>query len=182
MEGPSAQWWVYKICIEGLEQEERLLILGPDGAAGLQAALQGNSDIQDSHANWHHPAELSDTLDKLQTLLEESQEARWSARQQQLINRREDIRRLLDREEKRLGESLIVAQRKLRSARTAGQSSSSQGAVTRAERLLDELRTQRPARVEEAHREVDVRLQELGRLRYVEVRPVPIFSLVRGST
>lgn len=176
--GPPGEWQVYLVQLRGIECEERLLILGPEGLDGLQRALEHSSEavVWDRQLPPHEA--LQENLEHLEKELENQQDAQVRRLMKQTRARHEDLIKLLESEQLRLQAALNQAERKFRCAKNPAATSTAQGQVTRLKNELEHLMHTREQQIKESRQEASQREQKLAESRYVETEARRLFAVV----
>ena len=177
--GASALWEVYRLSVYGVEQEELLVVLGPEGEAGLRQALQEAPLIKPSEA----VPQLAEQLDRLRRSIQEEAESRQQPQLNRLLRqlaaRKEDVRKSLDEEEKALRLALSKSERARLQSRTPEESRSNQARHRAAETKLRKFLETRVDQEREILDKIVEREQEIHCQRYVTVEALPLLCIHR---
>ncbi|MEW6281154.1 MAG: helicase-related protein, partial [Candidatus Eremiobacterota bacterium] len=177
----SGRWCAYRVVLTGLEVEERILVLGPEGRAGLEAALAQATDARAEGTAWEDPSDLPEVLERMREDAERAQEPRLHRLLDQLRAREQDTRRYLDQRQAELQARLAEAERKERFAKDSEQARHAQATVSRLRRELDELRAGREDRLFEVTQALSDRRFELYQQGSVQAEAVRLFAVEAGS-
>lgn len=176
MLGEPALWEVYRVSLRGLEEEERLLVLG---GPGLKEALVSGT-VNEAPEGEAHP-ELPSALRRLEQEAEREQEGRIERLLGALAGRRNDARRFLDARERDLEKALGEAEKKRRNATTTEAARGATQSVRRLGRELQTLRNEREDRLWQVARELEQEERRIRANRFVKATAVRILRLERGG-
>ncbi len=183
--GPvEGRWCVYRVTLTGLEVEDRLLVLGPGGRAGLEEALAQAISTRAAGSGWEDPSELPDRLEEVREDADRIQEPRLQRQLSQLASREKDVRRFLDDRQRELEGKLSEAERKERFARDTDEKRQAQTNATRLRNELEELRSGRDSKlweVTQSVQELRMDLMQRGFVRAEETRLFCVESVTRGD-
>jgi len=173
---PSAVWEVYRLDVQGIENEELLVVAGPPG---LQEALNSATSLYPAQ----YSLSLAKELDQMRRLAQEEAEARQKPQLERLLRqlaaRKEDVRKGLDEEEKSLRQALARTEKARLAARTPEQSRSAVAQHRAADFKLKKFLETRAARQQESLEKIEEREQEIHRQRYVTVEALPLLCIHR---
>ena len=179
MKGPAAFWEVYRLTVQGIEQEELVVVAGPGGEAGLRQALQAAGSVQSAELSLCLGRELEVLRQAAQEEAENRQRPQLERLLRQLAGRKEDVRKSLDEEEKSLRQALGKAEKARLQARTPEESRSSVGKHRAADDKLKKFLETRAVRQQESLDKILEREQEVHRQRYVTVEALPLLCIHR---
>ena len=178
---PADHWSVYLVDVHGLEDEQRLLVVGTTNPDGLGEALSKTPYVSPDIDPPRDEHRLSLALADLREEIERDQASRLDLSLRQLGSRKDDFRRVLEYREEKLRSSLVDADERRRRARSPEESRKAFSIHERLKRELDSLMRDRDSQLREASRRIARRQQLLGARRYVEVTPRLLFGLRRGQ-
>jgi len=179
MHGSPADWFVYRLTIEGNEVEQRLLVLGPGGREGLEEALATSVSVDPVGENAPDPPELATALDRIRSEAEREQEPRVERILQQLTARKEDERRFLDQRQRELENAVEQAQRQMEGARRDEERRQTVASYRRARGTLEAFKGERENRLWKASRALDARESKVFDQRYVSVHAERLYRVER---
>ncbi|GMU52140.1 MAG: DNA helicase [Candidatus Xenobia bacterium] len=175
-EGDQALWEVYKVTLSGLEEEERLLVLG---GPGLEEALASGQLERVEEVAEQHP-ELAAALRELEQAVEKEQEGRIERLLAALSGRRQDARMFLDAKERELQKALTEAEKRRRNATSTEVARAAAQASRKLSRELLDLHNQREERLWQIARELEQEERRIRGCRFVRASAERLFRLEQG--
>ncbi|MCA9796530.1 MAG: hypothetical protein KC910_32200, partial [Candidatus Eremiobacteraeota bacterium] len=176
--GPvTGRWSVYRVEVVGVEEEERILVVGTTGLAGLREVLAQAAELRVEENADSEEQGLPLALARLREEAEREQGPRLDRALNQLEARKQDVRRVLEYREEKLRADLAEADKKRRLARSSEDSRKALAKHRKVQVELDALMRERDGQIREASRRLSSRQQELRSRRYVEATPTLLFRL-----
>jgi hypothetical protein len=178
LEGTEGDWRVYCFSFKGLETEERIVVLGPDGLPGLTGALEAGGTLELlSMGGPSADPELEPCLTSSREKAEREQETRIRRLLGLLSAKRADTRRWFDMRAQELDKELENAELNRRRAKSVEDMRKAEARCRRTSRALAVLGEERSKRLREVAKEISQQELEIHRQSFVEVEPRFLFRV-----
>ena len=174
------EWQIYRLTLRGLEEEERLLVLGEGGQEALTRALGSSSELLPHEVGEWADLGLSSKLAQICREFEQKQTPRVAQLQQHLENRQKDLSKFFEIRRKDLEKKVDDAEDARRYARTPEEQRKTRDRHRRLRQELESLRHDSDKRLREVSREVSRDKQNLAKHRHVSIEAVRLFRVMAG--